>query len=385
MKIIIIGAGIGGLCAGIALKRNGHDVRIYEQVKDIRPVGAAISVWQNGIKCLSHLGLGSKIAAIGGLMDSIGYVDGLSGDTMTDFSLQPLIERVGQRPYPVARAELQMMLMREFGLAEIRLGMRLVDLKDGGESVSAEFEDGTVDTGSLLIGADGANSQVRHYILGSVAERRYAGYVNWNGLVEMNEDIAPANRWTTFVGQGKRVSLMPIAGNRFYFFFDVPLQAGLPNQKEHYKSLLRGYFDGWTQQVHTLIDRLDPQTTNRVEIHDVDPFMTWAKGRVALLGDSAHNTTPDIGQGGCMAMEDAVVLSMVLQSHALSIEDALIRYQNRRNERAADLVRKARKRCDVTHAKDMAATRNWYEELRREDGSSIMQGIAATVEGGPMG
>jgi FAD-dependent urate hydroxylase len=385
MRVIVIGAGIGGLCAGVALKRIGHDVRVYEQVRDIRPVGAAISVWSNGIKCLNYLGLERHIAEIGGQLDGMAYVDGMSGDIMTEFSLRPLIEKVGQRPYPVSRTELQSMLMREFGMEDVRLGMKLVRLDDNGEQVSATFADGSSDIGALLIGADGAHSLVRGYILGQAPERRYAGYVNWNGLVEIDEGLAPRDRWTMFVGDGKRVSLMPIGGNRFYFFFDVPLPDGLSNERDSYRSLLSRYFNGWAQPVQRLIERLDPATTNRVEIHDIDPFMNWARGRVALLGDSAHNTTPDIGQGGCMAMEDAVVLAMSLQTNTLGVEDALLRYQNRRNERARDLVLRARKRCDVTHAKDPAVTKDWYDELRREGGSGIIRGIVSNIEGGPFG
>ena len=107
MEIVIIGAGMGGLTAGIALKKFGHQVRIYEQTETIRPVGAAISLWSNGVKCLNYLGLTDKVAALGGQMDNLAYIDGLNGDVMTQFSLQPLIQEVGQRPYPVSRADLQ--------------------------------------------------------------------------------------------------------------------------------------------------------------------------------------------------------------------------------------------------------------------------------------
>ncbi|WP_334174941.1 FAD-dependent urate hydroxylase HpxO [Pseudoxanthobacter sp.] len=385
MKVIIIGAGIGGLSAGIALKHLGHEVRIYEQVREVRPVGAALSLWSNGIKCLNYLGLGKQVADLGGLMDNMAYMDGLSGAVMTQFSLDPLVQQVGQRPYPVSRAELQLMLMREFGLEDISLGTKMASLADDGTTVTATFTDGTTDSGDLLIGADGAHSLVRTHVLGFAPERRYVGYVNWNGLVGIDEAIAPKDQWTTFVGEGKRASVMPIAGNRFYFFFDVPLPAGLPNDRDSYKALLRDYFRGWAPPVQRLIDAIDPQTTNRVEIHDIEPFMTWARGRVAILGDSAHNTSPDIGQGACMALEDSVILAIALQTNTLGIEDALVRYQNRRAERAKELVLRARKRCDVTHGKDPEATGRWYEELRTEDGTGIIRGIASNIEGGPLG
>ncbi|MDV8151454.1 FAD-dependent urate hydroxylase HpxO [Acinetobacter pittii] len=384
MNVVIIGAGMGGLTTGIALKKFGHQVRIFEQTEKILPVGAAISLWSNGVKCLNYLGLTDKIAKLGGQMDDLAYVDGLTGDVMTQFSLLPLIEEVGQRPYPVARADLQNMLMDEFGRDQIYLGKKMVSLEDKADYVEVHFADGSSTQADLLIGADGTHSLTRTYVLGQQVQRRYAGYVNWNGLVEISEDLAPAQQWTTYVGEGKRASLMPVADGKFYFFLDVPLPAGLDNNRDDYKKLLKQYFVDWCQPVQQLVERLDPQKTNRVEIHDIEPFTQFYKGRVVILGDAAHSTTPDIGQGGCQAMEDAIYLARSLQINTLGLEDALRRYQNKRNERANELVLRARKRCDVTHMKDEAVTQAWYEELRREQGGHIMQGIISNIVGNPL-
>lgn len=388
MNIIIIGAGIGGLTAGIGLKQHGHQVTVYERVEKILPVGAAISIWSNGVKCLNYLGLTEQVKKLGGDLQQMAYIDGLSQDTMTQFSLQPLIDEIGQRPYPVARAELQQMLMQEFGLQDIRLGMNLVDIQenseDGSDSIQAIFADGTIASADLLIAADGMHSIAREYILGKKLERRYAGYVNWNGLVEIDPEIAPDQQWTTYVGEGKRVSLMPIADHRFYFFFDVPVEVGLENDKNQYQNMLKQYFAGWCPPVQKLIDTINPQTTNRVEIHDIDPFNTWYKGRCVLLGDAAHSTTPDIGQGGCMAMEDSIYLIRSLAINTNSLDDALKRYQDVRSVRANDLVMRARKRSDVTHMMDLATTEAWYADLRKEDGTHIMQGILSNMVGNPL-
>ncbi|SSI58513.1 putative flavoprotein monooxygenase [Acinetobacter baumannii] len=384
MNVVIIGAGMGGLTTGIALKKFGHQVRIFEQTEKILPVGAAISLWSNGVKCLNYLGLTDKIAKLGGQMDDLAYVDGLTGDVMTQFSLRPLIEEVGQRPYPVARADLQNMLMDEFGRDQIYLGKKMVSLEDKTDFVEVHFADGSSTQADLLIGADGTHSMTRAYVLGQQVQRRYAGYVNWNGLVEISEDLAPAQQWTTYVGEGKRASLMPVADGRFYFFLDVPLPAGLENNRDEYKKLLKQYFVDWCQPVQQLIERLDPQKTNRVEIHDIEPFTQFYKGRVVILGDAAHSTTPDIGQGGCQAMEDAIYLARSLQINTLGLEDALRRYQNKRNERANELVLRARKRCDVTHMKDETVTQAWYAELRREQGGHIMEGIVSNIVGNPL-
>lgn len=384
MKAVIIGAGMGGMSAAIALKQLGFDVEVYEQVTENKPVGAAISVWSNGVKCLNHLGLEKETAELGGIVDTMSYVDGHTGETMCRFSMQPLIDEVGQRPYPIARAELQLMLMNAYGFDDINFGMKMVSVEDGADVATVHFADGTSVSGDIVIGADGAKSLTREYVLGGPVTRRYAGYVNFNGLVSTDPTIGPSTEWTTYVGDGKRVSVMPVAGDRFYFFFDVPMPEGQPFERGTAREVLTEEFDGWAAGVQTLIEKLDPATTNRVEILDLDPFDTWVKGRVAVLGDAAHNTTPDIGQGGCSAMEDAIALQFAFRDNPDDVYAALDAYQSARTERAGDLVLRARKRCDVTHAKDPEKTAEWYSELRDEDGTNIIRGIVGNIVGGPV-
>lgn len=384
LEVVVIGAGMGGMTAAIALRQAGYRVEVFEAVREMRPVGAAISLWSNGVKCLNRLGLRREIAALGGRMERMAYRDAWSDDVLTDFCLQPLVDRVGQRPYPVVRADLQNMLIDAFGRERVHFGARLARIEDHGARVTAFFEDGREATADVLVAADGTHSLAREHVLGHRVERRYAGYVNWNGLVAAGEDLAPVTSWTTWVGEGKRVSLMPVAGGRFYFFFDVPLPKGTSADRENVRGELGGFFADWAAPVQRLIARLDPQTTNRVEAHDIEPFPTLARGRVALLGDAGHSTTPDLGQGGCQAMEDAIVLADVLKANTLGLEDCLRRYEERRRDRVAELVLKARKRADITHGKDPAVTQRWYEELRREDGTAILDAMARNIMGGPL-
>ena len=384
MKGIVIGAGMGGMSAAAALRKQGIDCEVFEAVKENKPVGAAISVWSNGVKCMNYLGMGEIMDKLGGPMHHMAYIEGLTNQVMTQFSLQPLIEAVGERPCPVSRADLQASMIDWWGRETVHFGKVIEKVEQDNFGITAFFTDGSTEHADFLIAADGTHSVIRPYVLGYQPERRYAGYVNWNGLVDIDTEIAPDNQWTTFVGEGKRVSLMPIAGGQFYYFFDVPLAKGLAEDRSTAKADLARYFAGWCEPVQKLIAAIDDNKINRIEVHDIEPFPTLVKGRVALLGDAGHSTTPDIGQGGCAAFEDAVVLSNVLQ-HYDDVEQALSEYQRLRAERVKDLVLKARKRCDVTHGKQMTKTEQWYNELKQESGEHIIEGLKVTIAGGPLG
>ncbi|MGA7932039.1 MAG: FAD-dependent urate hydroxylase HpxO [Kovacikia sp.] len=383
LKVIVIGAGMGGLTAGIALEQAGYEVKVYDRVRELRPAGAAISLWSNGIKVLNRLGLSQEIARIGGQMDRMAYYS-KAGEQLTDFSLLPLVERVGQCPYPVARSELQQMLLHACGQEKVQLGSKCVGVEQDATSVTALFEDGSKAMGDVLIAADGTHSVIRPYVVGHPVERRYVGYVNWNGLVPATADLAPKTSWVLYVGDNKRASLMPIGGDRFYFFLDVPMAKEEALKPGDIRSELKHFFAGWAEPVQTLIQRLEPETTNRILIHDVDPLPTLVRGRVALLGDSGHCASPDLGQGGSQAIEDALVLTNYLVTTNISVEDALKRYEKARKERVAEIVLRARKRADMMHGKDLEKTQKWYEELKTEDGTEIINGLCKTILAGPL-
>jgi FAD-dependent urate hydroxylase len=328
---------------------------------------------------LNRLGLGGAMAQIGGRMDRMQYRF-LDGALLNDISLQPLIEEVGQRPYPVARTDLQRMLLEAFP-GEVQLNARCIGVEEGGEQVTAIFEDGRRATGDVVIAADGLRSRVRKDVVGEEVPPRYAGYVNWNGLVKASEDLAPLDTWVVYVGEGKRASIMPVADGRFYFFLDVPLPLGEPVMAEQFKAELTQFFEGWCEPVQSLIRQIDPLQTNRIPIHDLEPLPRLVRGRVALLGDAGHGTTPDLGQGGCQAMEDVEVLVRYLVTTNVSVADALQRYERERKQRTTDLVLKARKRADQIHGKDWDITEKWYEQLKTERPEEVTGAIAKTILG----
>ncbi|WP_421657996.1 FAD-dependent urate hydroxylase HpxO [Leptothermofonsia sp. ETS-13] len=382
LKVIIVGSGIGGLTAGIALRQAGYEIEIYDRVRELRPGGAGISLWSNGVKVLNRLGLGSKMAAIGGLMNRMQYRRH-TGELLNDIDLAPLIEEVGQRPYPVARADLQQMLLEAYG-EDVRLECKCVGVHQDATGVTAYFENGHTARGDLLVAADGVRSILRQYVLEEKVEPDYVGYVNWNGLVPVDPELAPKDMWMIYVGEHKRVSLMPVGGDRFYFFFDVPMTKEDAQQAGDIRTDLTVFFTGWADPVQTLIQRLDPEKTNRVLIHSVGPLSRMVRGRIALLGDAAHTTCPDLGQGGCQALEDALVLTHYLMTTNLGIEYALKRYERERMERANPVVEKARRRAEQIHGKDPNVTQQWYDQLASEKPTDVTGAIAKIILAGPM-
>ncbi|MEL6555183.1 MAG: FAD-dependent urate hydroxylase HpxO [Cyanobacteria bacterium J06621_11] len=383
LKAIIIGAGIGGLTTGIALKQAGYDVTIYDRVSKLRPAGAGISLWSNGVKVLNRLGLGDEMAAIGGEMNRMEYRSH-HNESLSDIDLRPLFNKVGQRPYPVARTDLQEMLLAAFGSENVHLSMKCIAVEQTEKSATAVFEDGSQATGDLIVAADGIRSIVREYVLGESLPLRYADYVNWNGLVPASPALCEADNWVLYVGEGKRVSMMPVGGDRFYYFFGVPMSIGSHTAPEDRREELAGYFAGWPDPVQSLIQTLDPTESNRLEISDIDPPERLIKGRIALLGDAAHATTPTLGQGGCQAMEDALVLTQFLTTTNISIVDALERYEQARKPRTAQLVLKARKRTDTIYGKEDSKTQDWYEQLKVEDPDAVRGALEKIILGGPL-
>ncbi|NER83997.1 MAG: FAD-dependent urate hydroxylase HpxO [Leptolyngbya sp. SIO1D8] len=383
LKAIIIGAGIGGLTTGIALQQAGYTVEIYDKTHELRPAGAGISLWSNGVKVLNRLGLGDRLAAIGGTMNRMEYRSH-TDNLLNQIDLTPLIQQVGQRPYPVSRTDLQQMLLNAMGREQVRLGMRCVDVAETDKGVTAIFEDGHRATGDVLVGADGIRSTVRKYVLGHDLEPRYANYINWNGLVKATPELSEPDNWVLYVGQAKRASMMPVGGDRFYFFFGAPMAKGTMVEPQYRRDELAKIFDGWPQPVQSLIQALDPLQTNRLEIHDINPPEQLVRGQVVLLGDSGHATTPTLGQGGCQAVEDAEVLTRYLVTTNISVPDALQRYEAERKERTASLVLKARKRTDTIYGKELAITEQWYKQLKDENPEDVTNALAKVILGGPM-
>ena len=383
LRVGVIGGGLGGLAAALALRAGGHEVVVFEQAEVFRPVGAGISLWPNGVKVMALLGLVDRLVEVAGRMERMAYAD-RHGRTLTEVTLDPLYRTVGQRAWPLARADLQDILVEAVGASSIRFGRRCLSVHSDEEGAAATFDDGEVFEADLIVAADGTHSRARTWVAGADVERSYVGYVNFNAIVAPPTERWDPGTWTTWVGDGQRASVMPCGRGRLYAFFDIPMALDRATDPDlgPLDELRRG-FGGWSGPVAALLEALSDTSLNRVLIHEVPPMLPWSRGRVALLGDAAHGMAPDLGQGGCQALEDAWVLNHFVTTTDLSVGDALRRYETERAARTAEIVRRARKRSDLTHAVDPAATEAWYRSLEGDSGEAIIAGLVESVVTGP--
>ena len=331
----MIGAGIGGVAAGIALRRAGLDVEVYERAGTIADLGAGISLWANAIHALKALGLSSVVDAVSTPYSTAG-LRSWNGEVLSAFPAADLQQRFGVFCIIMHRAELQTMLLDAFGRPRVHFGARCTGFGQDASGVWAELDGRAHARGDFLVGADGLYSVVRSAIHGS-SPPVYAGYTAWRAIVRFDtEQVKASESW----GRGARFGQVPMSGSRVYWFATQNVREGerLPEEKTR----LRHLFRGWHEPIEALVEQTDESAILRNDIYDRPPLRRWGVGRVTLLGDAAHPMTPNLGQGACQALEDAVALAQAV-AEGPDILSALRSYEARRIPRVNRLVKQSRR------------------------------------------
>jgi FAD-dependent urate hydroxylase len=377
LKVVIVGAGIGGLATGLALRRAGSEVDIYENAPQIRPIGFGLCMWPNGAKALNYLGLGRAMERISPVLDAVDFRAD-DGELLSHVAMEPLEEAVGQRPYPVARADLLDVLLDGFGSEHVHLGADCVRVEQGEGEATAVFADGRTATGDLVVGADGIRSTVRRHVVGHDGRFNYLSAA-WETLVPADPALTPSGTFTFWVGENRRAAVMPAGGERLYTFFDGP-----PSEDHgggDVAAWLHERYGDWCEPVRRLVELVDPACAMPVRYHDLDALNTYVNGRIALIGDAAHATTPTLGQGAAQAVEDGLVLAHFLLTTNRSIEDALARYDAERTRRTQAIVLGARAQTQKIVGHDEGVTKSWHEELRGGSRDFVAAVERITLEG----
>lgn len=338
-RAIIIGAGIGGLTAAIALRRAGLDVAVYEQAPELHDVGAGITLWANALRALERIDMAGPVRQVG-VATTTGAIRAPDGRALVSPPTAALLRRFGTVAVAVHRADLQSTLFDALGAGRVHLGKRCVGYEQGHDRVTTHFADGSTAQGDLLVGADGLHSAVRTQLLGAEPPH-YAGYTAWRGVASFaHEHLSPGYGFETW-GCGQRFGLVQIGRGRVYWFATHNTPAGGSDGAHGRKHDVQQLFRGWHAPIEALIDATAADAILRNDIYDRDPAPRWGEQRVTLLGDAAHPTTPNLGQGACMAIEDAVALGSDLQQYPPV--QALRTYERRRMPRTSEVVLRSRR------------------------------------------
>lgn len=376
LNIGIVGAGIGGLSAALALQRAGFRVQVFEQAPQLGEVGAGLSLSPSAAHALNHLGLHDVLEAkaykpedqcVRHYQDARPLVWINRG--------RELIERYGERYYLIHRADLHDGLaaaVRRNDPQAIRLGVRGARVSQDSSGARVDFADGSSATVDLLIGADGSRSAVRHTLFGAL-EPQYTGYIAWRGLVPMAlvppEILEPPSG--VFVGPGHLVNRYPVRGGQLLNFVAFAERKDWTEEGWSIRSTvgeLLAEFEGWTPWVRRFMELVSPDQLFKWGLFDREPLSSWSRGRITLLGDAAHPILPFLGHGAVLAIEDGVVLARALAASA-SVEEGLQRYEGARLERAAFVVLESRKAGRTFHAPDTDS----YQ--KRTQGKAADEGI----------
>ncbi len=373
MRAIVVGGGIGGVTAALALAQKGFEVDVYEQARELAEVGAGVSLWPNALKALHQLGLGAAL-------EDLSYVSGeaairrADGAVLSSTSADEFVQRFGLPPMVFHRADLLGALLYAARQVPIHLGHECRDVEHHDGGATAHFTNGVSATASVVVGADGLRSVVRAR-LGVPGALRYAGYTAWRGIASLETRALIAGET---LGRGQRFGLVPITGNRVYWYATANRPEGQHEPPGEARTRLLEMFDGWHAPIRDLIEATEPDRILRNDIYDRDPVERWGAGRVTLLGDAAHPMTPNLGQGACQAIEDALVLAGHLAAGA-DVASSLRRYERERMARTGPVVDASRRIGRFAQAEAAAACRLRDLVLRLVPRSMTYRNLAPVV------
>lgn len=330
MKVAIIGAGIAGLTAAIALHKAKIPFVIYESTKSIQPVGAGIAIANNAMQVYRHLGIVEQLNQKGMRISTIQLTD-FNLKVLNKTDLTPFENQFQLANIAIHRSELHRILIDNVGIENIALDKRLksiVQHTDGLHELT--FTDNSKALHEFVIGADGIRSQVRQMAFGD-CPLRDAKQVCWRGVLDFDLPETYNNTALEGWGKGKRFGFVKLDAKQVYWYFlvDEDLYTANTNLKD------------LCTDCAPLVQNMIAQTSDSAifvdKIYDLKPMQNWYSQKIGLIGDAAHATTPNLGQGACQAIEDVYILSKLIETHTL--EDALKQLPQIRRTKAHAIVK----------------------------------------------
>ncbi len=333
---LIVGAGIAGLTAAVALDRIGVKVEIVERATALTQAGTALSLWPNALAALKHIGLGDAVSGIG-VDEPAGIGCRPDGEEIFRLDQSRLNQQLGTATQIVFRAELQRVLLERARHIPTRLHTSAVSITSHGSEGRVVLSSGEELAAHLVLACDGVHSVAREFVGNPVP--RFQNRSSWRAVLDGSSDLVPTARLT--VGNGQQFITSPMRDGLVFWAADVGLPERTNAALVDKRGFLRAAFSGWHHPIGELIRRTDEEQLVIADFYDSVPRRLSA-GRVVLLGDAAHPMTPDLGQGACQGIEDAVVLAACVATESDPLM-ALAKYESARLRRVRTIVRDSRR------------------------------------------
>jgi len=329
-KIVILGAGVGGLTTAIALHQKGfRNITIYERRKIATTIGAGIVLWANATKILEKLNLLVEIEKVGGKINEMQRLTE-NNEFLGAINVNEIDKKIGFPSLSISRKDLQEILLQkiEKSKIEIRYNYKAIEIKNK----SIFFHNNKTVFADIIIGADGRmNSVARKYVNGN-NKPVYQNFVNWIGVLESDEPIFTENNVLDFWGCGERFGIVPISKYKGYWAGAKSLPLNSPYKNENNKDILIKLFGHWSLKIKSIIQSTKDENIKYIEVFDHNPITNWHKENVCLIGDAGHSALPTSGQGACQAIEDAFHFSNLLNIEN-KMEEAFVKFQKLRFEK----------------------------------------------------
>ncbi|MCG1020974.1 FAD-dependent monooxygenase [Sutcliffiella horikoshii] len=339
---LIIGGGLAGLSAALALQHLGWNVSVYEKANELKELGAGIVLSANAIKALEKLGVAEQVRKIGSPVKKA-EIRTWDGKLLVNVPVHKQAKLYGTYSYLIYRPDLQSILYEKLKQETVIFGKKLIRIEQDAAKITAIFEDGEEAEGDLLIGADGVHSEVRKSIIGSTPSR-YSGFTAIRGISNFDDDRFPVELGGGFEawGPGKRFGFSHLGSGRIFWFSAINTPQGTMITIEDRKKAALETFKSSFEPIEAVIESTNESDILLHEIFDRSPLKYWSKGRATLIGDAAHPMLPNLGQGGAQALEDALVLSRSLEKYPNNVQQAFIMYEKIRIPRTTQVVRGSR-------------------------------------------
>lgn len=326
-KIAIIGGGIGGLTTAIALQQKGFDVKVYEAAPEIREVGAGLWIAPNALNIFERLGIAEAIKAAGNALKT-SFLGDHKGNVLTKVDFSKIIAKYDNGTIAIHRSKLQSILLNNVKAHTVKTHKRLKNIENTEGGIQLKFEDETVASCDILIGADGIHSVVRKHIFGEIP-LRYSGQTCWRGVAKMKlpHPKEAAELWGT--KGGLRSSYSQINDEDVYWYITAKAVKGSKISSNDLKPYLFNLVSEFQSDIKNVLEKTENQVIMQNDLFDIKPIPHWYKGNIVLIGDAAHATTPNLGQGACQAIEDAYFLADCLSRYP-SVQETFSAFQNKR-------------------------------------------------------